>query len=138
MKDIIETLIERGWKNISKNVTIQQLKTLAYGTLCQIVDGTNIIYCFSLADLIDDNEAMRLCFPPKKFKAHECPKCGYWEEYSKHTDRFFCPIDGRKLKEEMIDDLDDEYKYMRHQQQLIIMDSEEEKIKYIKEHMEEK
>lgn len=84
MKEIIEKLIERGW-----DPKLTRRHSMYSGPILEMM--------FSLADIINDNEAMRLLFP---------------------TDWSVSPHN---------------FKY--YQQQLVVMETEEKQIKYIKEHM---
>lgn len=111
MKQIIETLIERGWSVFSLG-----LDAAVEGN--QIVVGDEEGW-YSLADIINDNEAIGLLFG-------ERPQlwCFFANRPHKHEK---CHISAEK-----------NYVYPQwHQQNLIIMETEEDQIAYILENMEE-
>lgn len=114
MKEIIEKLIERGW---------DPKLTRRHSTY----SGSILERMFSLADIINDNEAMRLLFG-----THIETATRVWT--GNLIDVVYDPHKKRKEEPRWVMETKDTPAYMTHQQQLIIMDTEEEQIAYIKEH----
>lgn len=84
-------------------------------------------FAFNYLKIIFSHSFAKAFWGEDRIKVHKCKNCEYWKPYSKHTERMFCPYDGRKLIDGEI--LDGSQQWKINLQQMVL---EENPIQYLR------